>query len=82
MSEKNKTFTIAFLGLGLMGKPMAIRLFSAGYEPRIWNRTSSKTQVLADMGIKVFDDPCLAVNSDGISADIVITMLALFALGR
>ena len=75
MSEKNKTFTIAFLGLGLMGKPMAIRLFSAGYQPRIWNRTRSKAQVLADMGMEVFDSPCLAVNSNDISADIVITML-------
>lgn len=54
---------------------MAIRLFSAGYKPRVWNRTKSKAQVLAGMGIDVFDDPCLAVNSHEISADIVITML-------
>lgn len=75
MSEKNKTLTIAFLGLGLMGRPMATRLFFAGYQPRVWNRTRAKAQVLADMGINVFEDPCLAVNSAGISADIVITML-------
>jgi 2-hydroxy-3-oxopropionate reductase len=75
MSEQRKPFTIAFLGLGLMGKPMATRLFSAGYKPRVWNRTRSKVQVLADIGINVFDDPCLALNSGGISADIVITML-------
>lgn len=54
---------------------MAIRLFSAGYNPRVWNRTRSKAQVLADMGMNVFDDPCIAVNSNEISADIVITML-------
>ncbi len=75
MHEQNKPFTIAFLGLGLMGKPMATRLFSAGYRPRVWNRTRSKVQSLADMGMEVFDDPCRAVNSNGISADIVITML-------
>lgn len=75
MNEKNIPLTITFLGLGLMGKPMATRLFSAGYKPRVWNRTRSKVQSLVDMGMNVFDDPCLAVNSDGISADIVITML-------
>jgi 3-hydroxyisobutyrate dehydrogenase-like beta-hydroxyacid dehydrogenase len=75
MSEQNKKLTIAFLGLGLMGQPMATRLFSAGYQPRVWNRTRSKAQALAGIGIEVFNDPCLAVNSDGISADIVITML-------
>ncbi len=75
MSEQNKPITIAFLGLGLMGKPMAARLFSAGYKPRVWNRTGSKAQALVDMGMEVFDDPCLAVNSNGICADIVITML-------
>lgn len=75
MSKQNKPLTIAFLGLGLMGKPMATRLFSAGYKPRVWNRTKSKLQVFADMGMDVFDDSCSAVNSNGISADIVITML-------
>lgn len=75
MSEKNKTLTIAFLGLGLMGKPMATRLFSAGYNLRVWNRTRSKVQVLVEVGIDVYDDPCLAVNSNGVPADIVITML-------
>ena len=75
MSEKNKTITIAFLGLGLMGKPMAIRLFLAGYNLRVWNRTKSKTQELSDIGMDVYDDPSLAVNSNGISANIVITML-------
>jgi 3-hydroxyisobutyrate dehydrogenase-like beta-hydroxyacid dehydrogenase len=75
MPEQNKPLTIAFLGLGLMGKPMATRLFSAGYKPRVWNRTRSKVQQLAEMGMNVFEDPCLAVNSDGICADVVITML-------
>ncbi len=58
-----------------MGKPMATRLFSAGYNPRVWNRTRSKAKVFADIDMEVFADPCLAVNSNGISADIVITML-------
>ena len=75
MSEKKKTMRITFIGLGLMGKPMATRLFLAGYNLRVWNRTRSKVQELADMGMDVYDDPCLAVNSNGVTADIVITML-------
>lgn len=75
MSEQNKPLTVAFLGLGLMGKPMAIRLFSAGYNPRLWNRTRSRAKELTELGMEVFNDPCLALNSNGISADIVITML-------
>lgn len=32
----------AFLGLGVMGYPMAGHLVSAGHEVRVWNRTASK----------------------------------------
>lgn len=33
---------IAFLGLGIMGKPMAQNLVKAGHEVRVWNRSSGK----------------------------------------
>ncbi len=31
---------IAFLGLGIMGRPMAARLVAAGHEVSVWNRTA------------------------------------------
>jgi 3-hydroxyisobutyrate dehydrogenase-like beta-hydroxyacid dehydrogenase len=31
---------IAFLGLGIMGRPMATRLIAAGHEVSVWNRTA------------------------------------------
>ena len=31
---------IAFLGLGIMGRPMASRLIAAGHEVSVWNRTA------------------------------------------
>jgi len=34
--------TIAFLGIGLMGAPMAGRLRKAGHLVRVWNRTPTK----------------------------------------
>ncbi len=33
---------IGFIGLGLMGKPMATNLIKAGYSLTVWNRTFQK----------------------------------------
>ncbi len=33
---------VAFLGLGIMGRPMAAKLVQAGHEVAVWNRTASK----------------------------------------
>lgn len=35
---------IAFLGLGVMGAPMAGHLASAGHDVRVWNRTGKRAQ--------------------------------------
>lgn len=40
--------TIAFLGLGVMGFPMAGHLAAAGYTVRVYNRTASKAQSWCD----------------------------------
>jgi 3-hydroxyisobutyrate dehydrogenase-like beta-hydroxyacid dehydrogenase len=44
---------IAFLGIGLMGLPMARRLCEAGFETHVWNRTMAKAQPLAAHGATV-----------------------------
>jgi len=62
---------IAFLGIGLMGKPMASRLLQAGYPVTAWNRTRSKADELAPLGASVAEQVADAVAA----ADIVITML-------
>lgn len=62
---------IAFLGIGLMGFPMARRLCEAGHTVRVWNRTIAKAQLLAPYGAVVHTTPTLAVQG----ADMVITML-------
>ncbi len=33
---------VAFLGLGIMGRPMAANLVKAGHEATVWNRTPGK----------------------------------------
>lgn len=67
---------IAFLGMGLMGAPMARRLLAAGYDVSVWNRTLAKAQELAMDGAFVADSASDAVMSKGKAADVIITMLA------
>ena len=62
---------IAFLGIGLMGDPMARRLLQAGYFVTVWNRTLSKAHVLKTVGARVATTLPEAV----FDADIVISML-------
>ncbi|MGN0917584.1 MAG: NAD(P)-dependent oxidoreductase [Oxalobacter sp.] len=62
---------IAFIGIGLMGFPMASRLLKAGYPLRAWNRTREKALPLAEAGAQVVETLEEAVKG----VDIVITML-------
>ena len=63
---------IAFLGTGLMGGPMVKNLASAGYEITAWNRTSSKAEVLVQVGVDVKGVAADAVKN----ADVVVSMLS------
>lgn len=63
--------TIAFLGTGLMGKPMAERLVTAGFPVMVWNRTRAKAEPLLAAGAKWGGSSVEAVGG----ADVVITML-------
>jgi 3-hydroxyisobutyrate dehydrogenase-like beta-hydroxyacid dehydrogenase len=62
---------IAFLGIGLMGFPMARRLCEAGHAVHVWNRSRDKAERLIPFGAVVLDTPAKAVSG----AEIVITML-------
>jgi 3-hydroxyisobutyrate dehydrogenase-like beta-hydroxyacid dehydrogenase len=44
--------TIGFIGLGLMGRPMAANLLKAGHEVTVWNRTASRADSLVEQGAK------------------------------
>lgn len=45
--------TIAFLGTGLVGAPMARRLLGAGFAVTVWNRDRNKADALAANGASV-----------------------------
>ncbi len=64
--------TIAFLGLGAMGRPMASRLLEAGFTVRVYNRTRGPERALAKHGAIACATP--GVCAEG--ADVVITMLS------
>ncbi|MCI0139912.1 NAD(P)-binding domain-containing protein, partial [Enterococcus faecalis] len=63
--------TIAFLGIGLMGRPMAARLAQAGLAVRAWNRTFAKAEALRAAGAEPVADLAQAVAG----AQLVITIL-------
>src|SRR5438552_2830536 len=63
---------IAFLGLGMMGAPIATRLLQAGHELTVWNRTPDRAKPLAAIGATVAGSPAEA----GAGAAFAITMLA------
>jgi 3-hydroxyisobutyrate dehydrogenase len=62
---------IAFIGTGLMGRPMAERLLGAGHEVTVFNRTRSKAEALKDKGARVADSPARAARD----AEAIILML-------
>jgi len=63
--------TVAFLGLGNMGGPMAANLVGAGLTVRGFDPVPEARQGAADNGVAVFDNGPSAVDG----ADVVITML-------
>jgi len=63
---------IAFLGIGLMGGPMAKNLADAGFKVSAWNRTPSKAAFLKDFQVDIKILPSEAVQD----ADVIISMLS------
>ena len=66
------TRTIAVLGTGTMGAPMARNLLRAGFGVRVWNRTVAKAAALAADGAQ----PARTAAAAAANADVLITMLA------
>jgi len=66
MAEK-----VGFIGLGIMGKPMAKNLIEAGYELVVYNRTREKAEELASEGATVAGSPKEVAEQ----SDMIITML-------
>jgi 3-hydroxyisobutyrate dehydrogenase-like beta-hydroxyacid dehydrogenase len=64
--------TLAFVGLGQMGLPMAGRLLDAGHDLVVWNRTPDKADALVARGARLVDTPAEAARQ----GEAVFTMLS------
>jgi len=64
--------TIGFIGLGLMGGPMASNLVKAGFPVTLWNRTASKAESLVKLGAKLASNPREVASQ----ADVLITIVS------
>jgi len=63
---------IGFIGLGIMGRPMAGHVLDAGFTVTVWNRTRSKTTPLVERGAAAAASP----REVAAASDITITMVA------
>lgn len=63
--------TLGFLGLGVMGQPMALNLVRAGHDVIVWNRTPERAEPLRDAGARVAG----TVDEVFTVADVVFLML-------
>ena len=65
--------SVAFLGLGAIGRPMAARIATAGFPLTVWNRTVERTQEFTrDRGVRAGRSVADAVGG----ADVVVTCLS------
>lgn len=67
MSEK-----LGFVGLGIMGLPMALNLRRAGFEVAVYNRTTARGDALKAEGAKV----CASPKEVAENADIIFTCVS------
>jgi 2-hydroxy-3-oxopropionate reductase len=63
--------TVGFLGLGIMGKPMAKNLIKAGYDLVVYNRSKNSVRELEDLGATSADNPAKLAGK----VEVMITML-------
>jgi 3-hydroxyisobutyrate dehydrogenase-like beta-hydroxyacid dehydrogenase len=67
MNSASSARTIAVLGLGQMGRPVARNLVAAGFAVRTWNRSGGAVEGASD---------CATIAEAARNADIAITMLS------
>ncbi len=64
--------TLGFIGIGLMGQPMTLRLLAAGYAVNVWNRTPDKLKTVIAAGAH----PCTDIADLVQRSDVILLCLA------
>ncbi|KAL3517919.1 hypothetical protein ACH5RR_020508 [Cinchona calisaya] len=62
MEEEEEEEEIEFLGMGIMGKAMAMNLLRHGFKLTVWNRTLSRCDELVEHGASVGETPAAVVK--------------------
>ncbi|MBM7566928.1 NAD(P)-binding domain-containing protein [Paenibacillus sacheonensis] len=65
-------FKIGFIGLGVMGEPMAANLLRKGYPVTVYNRTPGKAAKLIELGADEAPTPAAVARS----SEMIITMIS------
>jgi len=68
----NKKPTLGFIGIGLMGRPMTLRLLNAGFNVNVWNRSPEKLMPVTNAGAKACTSIAELVNI----SEVIILCLA------
>jgi 2-hydroxy-3-oxopropionate reductase len=63
---------VGFIGLGIMGRPMALNLLKGGHEVTVWARRAESMQPLLDAGAKGAANPADVARA----VDVAISMVA------
>lgn len=66
-----RPISVAVLGTGTIGAPVARNLANKGFDVRVWNRTASKAMALEQPGLKACEDVASAVRG----ASHIVTVL-------
>jgi 3-hydroxyisobutyrate dehydrogenase-like beta-hydroxyacid dehydrogenase len=63
--------SIGFIGLGIMGQPMALNLIKAGHKLAVYNRTAAKAATLQGAGARLASSPADAARDANVVTMIV-----------
>jgi 3-hydroxyisobutyrate dehydrogenase len=67
-----QNYILGFIGIGLMGKPMTLRLLTAGFQVNVWNRSPEKLATVAQAGAQVCESIAELVQQ----SDVILLCLA------
>jgi 3-hydroxyisobutyrate dehydrogenase len=70
-ASSDATQSVGFVGLGIMGRPMAENLIRAGYRLTVFNRTKARADALVELGARAAASPADVARA----APIVIVMV-------
>ncbi len=68
----NTKYILGFIGIGLMGRPMTLRLLEAGFSVNVWNRSAEKLKPVTAAGACA----CASIAEVVKTSDVVMLCLA------